>query len=206
MSSNRSSRSSKSSRVVRNSKKRKRASPAVAAARAPWISDGIDYGPARAAVRDLATWAFDLAENHLDDWPAARLHIRKTRQFIEARIAGKCSSTASVDDILFTADLLARIFDEDLDLGLSEALTILDMLELPLDAVAVHRPAHRAQDLAALAPVLASLTPMIVPTLHTLVKTAMQSRPAAPVAPLRFCDACGYVHEQGDHVRHRNAA
>ena len=209
MSSSRSSRSPKSARVVRNMKKRKKASPAVAAARAPWIFNGVDYGPARTAVRDLATWAFDLAESHVDDWPAARSHIRKTRQLIEARILGKRSKhegAVTVDDIVFTAELIARILDEDLGLSVSEALTILDKLELPLDAVAVHRPAPRARDLSALAPVLASITPLIMPTLQTLAKTATHSAPATPVAPLRLCDGCGYVHEQGDHVRHRNAA
>ena len=173
----------------------KKPSPAVAAARAPWIFDGIDYGPARAAVRDLANWALDIAERAVDDWPVGQVHVRNTRRFVSARIEGKKHRRVSIDDFWFTAELLARIFDEDLGLGLSEAMTILETLDLPLDAVPVHRCAPR--------------TPMLVPlraTLHTLVKSVMPTMTAAPVAPLRFCDECGYVHEQSEHVRHRNAA
>ncbi|MGN6105492.1 MAG: hypothetical protein ACTHU0_10340 [Kofleriaceae bacterium] len=36
---------------------------------------------------------------------------------------------------MFTAGLLARIFDEDLALGMSEAVTILDAIGLPTDVV-----------------------------------------------------------------------
>ena len=195
MSAYRSPRSTKSLRVVRSSNKRNKPSAAVAASRAPWIFDGIDYGPARAAVRDLANWALDIAEKSHDDWPAARVHIRKTRRFIDARIAGKRSNAASLEDLEFTASLLTRIFDEDLGLALSEALTILDSLSLPVDAVPVPRRAVRA-------PVLVSLRA----TPHTIANSAMRTLPAPPVPPLRFCDECAYVHEHGDHVRHRNAA
>jgi hypothetical protein len=189
------SRSSRSSRFAGASKKRKKPSPAVAASRAPWIVDGIDYGPARAAVRDLANWALDIAECAVDDWPVGQVHVRNTRRFVTARIAGKEPRRVSVDDIWFTAELLARIFDEDLGLGLSEALTILETLELPFDAVPVPRRAAR--------------TPTLMPlraTLHTLAKSAMSASSAAAIAPLQFCDECGYVHEHSDHIRHRNAA
>ena len=200
MSAARSSRNRKSSR---SSKEMKKASSAVAAARAPWVFDGIDYGPARAVLRDLANWALDIAERAVDDWPTARNQVRNTRRFVSARVEGKQPRRVATDDILFTAELLARIFDEDLDLGLSEALTILEMLELPVDAVAVRPPAPRTSAIASVMPMLASITPMIAPALHTLAN-AMQS--AAPVAPLRFCDECGYVHERGMHIGHRNAA
>jgi hypothetical protein len=112
-----------------------------------------------------------------------------------ARIEGKKPRRVSVDDIWFTAELLARIFDEDLGLGLSDALTILETLELPIDPVAMPRRAPRR--------------PMLVPlraALQTLAKTATPAPTVHRVAPLRFCDECGYVHEQSDHVRHRNAA
>jgi hypothetical protein len=194
MSASRSNRSSRSSRSARAPKKLKKASPAVAAARAPWIFEGIDYGPARAAVRDLANWALDIAERAVDDWPVGQLHVRNTRRFVSARIEGKTPRRVSVDDVLFTAELLARIFDEDLGLGLSEALTILETLELPLDPVPVHRQAPR----------MSKVVPLRT-TLQSLARSAMTSSPAS-VAPLRLCDACGYVHELGDHVRHRNAA
>ena len=195
MSASRSSRSSKSRSVVRSFNARNKPSPAIAASRPPWIFDGIDYGPARAAVRDLANWALDIAEKSLDDWPAARLHVRKTRRFIDARIGGKRSNAASLEDLEFTATLLTRIFDEDLGLGLSEVLTILDSISLPVDAVPVQRRAARV-------PVLVSLRA----TPQTIANGPMQTSPAARVPPLRFCDDCAYVHEHGDHVRHRNAA
>ena len=172
----------------------KKPSPAVAAARAPWIVDGIDYGPARAAVGDLANWALDIAERAVDDWPAGQVHVRNTRRFVSARLDDKKPRRVSIEDIWFTAELLARIFDEDLGLGLSDALTILDTLELPVEAVPMPRRPPRM-------PMLAPLRA----TLHTLAKSVMQT-PSATVAPLRFCDECGYVHEQSDHVRHRNAA
>jgi hypothetical protein len=41
-------------------------------------------------------------------------------------------------------------------------------------------------------------------TLHTLTRNPTLRAPVPP--PLRFCDECGYVHEPGDHVGHRNAA
>ena len=195
MSASRSSRSSRLRQIHRASKKMKKPSPAVAASRAPWIYDGIDYGPARAAVRDLANWALDIAERAVDDWPRAQVHVRNTRRFVSARIEGKKPRRVSIDDVWFTAELLARIFDEDLGLGLSEALTILDTLELPIDPVPMPRRAPRM--------------PMLVPlraALQTLAKTATPTSHARPVAPLRFCDECGYVHEPSDHVRHRNAA
>ncbi|MGN6109129.1 MAG: hypothetical protein ACTHU0_28745 [Kofleriaceae bacterium] len=175
------SRSSRSACAIK-----KKASPAVAATRAPWIRDGIDYGPARAAVHDLATWALDIAERAVCDWPAGLAHVRNTRRFVTARINGKRPRRASIDDVMFTARLLARIFEDELRLELTDALTIFDSLCLPLDVVPIRRPARSA-------------------TLHPL------TRPPAPVAstavlPLRFCDECGYVHEPGSHVHYRRAA
>ena len=172
------------------------AAPAIAAARAPWIRNGIDYGPARAAIHELASWALDIAERAVDDWPTGRAHVRNTRRFVEAQIAGNRPRGASIDDVMFTARLLARIFDDELGLDLSDALTIFDILQLPLDVVPIHRAAPR---------------PARLPTsvLHTLLRTAAPIAPAtrAPAPPpLRFCDDCGYVHEPGEHVRLRNAA
>lgn len=189
------SRSRSSSRSVRRPSKKK-AAPAVAAARAPWIKNGIDYGPARAAIGELANWALELAERAVADWPAGRAHVRNARRFVEARIDDKHSRGASIDDVMFTARLLARIFDEDLGLGLSDVLTIFDTLDLPLEVVPVSRYAPRAP--RSLPSVLQTLT-------RTSAPMASASRAAVPPL-LRFCDECGYVHEPGDHVRHRNAA
>ncbi len=183
-----------SSRSARSPKKK--AAPAIAAARAPWVRNGIDYGPARAAIHELAAWALDIAERAVGDWPSGRTHVRNTRRFVEAQIAGNRPTGASIDDVMFTARLLARIFDDELGLDLSDARTIFDILALPLDVVPTRRPAPR---------------PVQVPTsvLHTLLRAAAPIAPAtrAPAPPpLRFCDDCGYVHEPGEHVRHRNAA
>ena len=109
---------------------------------------------------------------------------------MEARIDDKHPRGASIDDVMFTARLLARIFDEDLGLGISDALTILDSLELPTEVLPF--------------PIF---TPRTTQSLSNVVplRARSASRAVQP-PPLQFCDECGYVHEPGDHVRHRNAA
>lgn len=178
-----------SSRKVRRSSKKK-ATTSVATARAPWIKQGIDYGPARSALDDLSSWALDLADRCVEDWPAGRAHVHATRRFIDAQLAGKRLRNVSIDDVMFTARLLARIFDEDLGLGISDALTILDSLDLPLDVLPFPYHTPRAPH----------TTSNVVP-----FRTRAASRPVAPPL-LQLCDECGYVHEPGDHVRRRNAA
>lgn len=178
-----SSRSSSRSRL-----NNKPASPAVAAARAPWIDDGIDYGPASAAVRELALWALAVAERDVEDWPAARKRVRNTRRFVLARLDGK-DRRLPIEDVLFTASLLARIFDDDLGLDLADALAIFDSLELPTESLPAPTPRSPS---------------------HARGARPIASAPQRPmhVAPplLRFCDECGYVHEPGLHVGYRNAA
>ena len=157
--------------------KKKKAGPALAAAKAPWIDGDIDYGPAAAAVHDLATWALDVAERDVGDWPEARKRIRNTRRFLLARLAGK-DRQMPVEDVSFTASLLARIFDDELDIDVADTLEIFGALELPTDVVPVHAPT-RAQ-------------PM--------------SRRSFVPPPLRLCEECGHVHELGQHFDYRNAA
>ncbi len=165
------------SRSVTRLGSKKKAGSKLAAAKAPWIDGDIDYGPAVTAARDLATWALDLAERDVGDWPEARKRIRNTRRFVLARIAGK-DRRMPVEDLIFTASLLARIFDDDLDLDVADAFEIFDALELPTDVVPVRAPT-RAQ----------SMSPRsFVPT------------------PLRLCVECGHVHESGEHIVYRNAA
>ena len=165
------------SRSVTRLGSKKKAGSKLAAAKAPWIDGDIDYGPAVTAARDLATWALDLAERDVGDWPEARKRIRNTRRFVLARIAGK-DRRMPVEDLIFTASLLARIFDDDLDLDVADAFEIFGALELPTDVVPVRAPT-RAQP--------------------------MSPRSFAP-APLRLCVECGHVHEVGEHVGYRNAA
>ena len=156
---------------------KKKPGPALAASKAPWLDGDIDYGPAAAAARDLATWALDVAERDVGDWPEARNRIRNTRRFVFARLAGK-DRRMPVEDVIFTASLLARIFDDDLELDIGDAFEIFGALDLPTDVVPVRAPT-RAQP--------------------------MSPRSFVP-APLRLCVECGHVHEIDQHIGHRNAA
>jgi hypothetical protein len=171
---------SRSSRSPRSSKK----TAATTAVQPPWLDDGIDYGPANTAARDLATWALDLAERDVADWPAARKRVRNTRRFVLARLAGK-DRRMPTEDVLFTASLLARIFDDDLGLGLADSLSIFDTLDLPTDIIPMPPPR---------------------PTTPAVRACPAPSRVAHVPPPLRLCDDCGYVHEPGLHVGYRNAA
>jgi hypothetical protein len=102
----------------------------------PWADvDGIDYGPAVAALGDLVTWAFDLAANDVADWPEGRRRVRTTRKFVVARLRGKRAHGAPLEDILFTAGLLARIFESETGLGMSEMVAVLDRIGLPTEVV-----------------------------------------------------------------------
>jgi hypothetical protein len=157
---------------------------ATTAVQPPWLDDGIDYGPANTAARDLATWALALAERDVADWPAARKRVRNTRKFVLARLAGK-DRRMPTEDVLFTASLLARIFDDDLGLGLADSLSIFDTLDLPTDIIPIPPPR---------------------PTSPAARACPAPSRVAHVPPPLRLCDDCGYVHEPGLHVGYRNAA
>lgn len=160
-----------------DNRSKKKAGSKLAAAKAPWIDGDIDYGPAVTAARDLATWALDLAERDVGDWPEARKRIRNTRRFVLARIAGK-GRRMPVEDLIFTASLLARIFDDDLDLDVADAFEIFGALELPTDIVPVRAPTR---------------------------SKPMSPRSFVP-PQLRLCDECGHVHEVGHHIGYRNAA
>ncbi len=163
--------------VTRSGRAKKKAGSALAAAKAPWIDGDIDYGPAAAAARDLATWALDIAERDVGDWPEARKRVRNTRQFVMARIAGK-DRRMPVEDVIFTASLLARIFDDELDLDVADAFEIFGALDLPTDVVPVRAP----------------------------TRTQPMSPRAFVPPPLRLCEECGHVHELGFHRGYRNAA
>lgn len=174
---------SRSSRSSRSSKKPRAATAAV---QPPWIDDGIDYGPANTAARDLAMWALALAERDVEDWPTARKRVRNARRFVLARLAGKDRGMPA-EDVIFTASLLARIFDDDLGLGLADSLSIFDALDLPSDIIPFPpRPKSPAT--------------VMRPTARAPNRTAHMP------PPLRLCDECGYVHEPGPHVGYRNAA
>lgn len=103
--------------------------------RRPWVIGGVDYGPAMAAVADLAAWAFGLAAKDVRDWPEGRRRVKSAERFVLARMRGQFNSATPTDDVLFAAGLLARIFEADLSLRMSEMVMILDELGLPTDVV-----------------------------------------------------------------------
>ena len=101
----------------------------------PWVVGGIDYGPAVGAVTDLATWAFELAANDVAEWPEGRRRVRSARRYVLERLRGRRALRTPAEDVLFTAGLLARIFDSELSLGMTEMVSILDELGLPTEVV-----------------------------------------------------------------------
>jgi hypothetical protein len=163
--------------VSRSGRAKKKVGAALAASKPPWLDGDIDYGPAAAAARDLATWALDIAERDVGDWPEARKRVRNARRFVFARLDGK-ERRMPIEDVIFTASLLARIFDDDLDLDVADAFEVFGALELPTDVVPVRAPT-RAQP--------------------------MSPRSFVP-SPLRLCVECCHVHEIDHHIGYRNAA
>jgi hypothetical protein len=149
----------------------------------PWIVGGVDYGPAIAAVADLAAWAFELAARDVEDWPEGRRRVRSARRDVLARIRGKRAARATTEDVLFTAGLLARIFEAELSLGMAEMVTILDELGLPTEVVPLMPRSQRSRGGRP-----ASVVPLVPP-----------ERPAG-AQPAPCCTGC--VH----HPRFRNAA
>jgi len=105
---------------------------ATAPAAAP---DGIDYGPAVAAVHGLAAWAFDLAARDVTGWPEGQRRVRAARRFVLARLRGKRPRDVPFEDVLFTAGLMARIFEADLRLPMTDMVAILDRLGFPTEVV-----------------------------------------------------------------------
>src|SRR5262249_35780055 len=94
----------------------------------PWADaiDGIDYGPAIAALHDLVTWAFGLALTDVADWPEGQRRVRAVRKHVRARLAGKHPRAVPYEDIFFTAGLLARIFEAEIGLDMAEMVAVLD--------------------------------------------------------------------------------
>lgn len=220
----RSSRSS-SNTAARGRATKKAAAPATIAARAPWVEDGIDYGPARAAVEDLVGWVLELAEREVDGDPADVKRIRKVRRSFVNDFDGR----VPVDDLIFVGQILARVFDRDLGLGLADQLAIFEKLDLDTDVLPLWAPIPRRHSAASHGAVTPTRMPAREPVERTPMPTvrirfegpASPRVPASPCCragtaqtpspkappPLRFCDDCGYVHEPGDHVfQRRNAA
>jgi hypothetical protein len=110
-----------------------------------YLADGIDYGPAYAAIADLAEWALGLAAADVADWPEGRRRVKSATRFVLDRLHGKRTRAVPSDDILFTAGLLARIFEADVGLGMNEMVSILDQLGLPTEVVPMMPRAQHSQ-------------------------------------------------------------
>jgi len=187
---------------------KRKADPATVATGAPWVKNGIDYGPARAAFKDLAAWALDLVDREVADDRADKRRVRNVRR----ALLGTASREPSARDVMFTAQVLARVLDRDLALGLADQLAIFEQLDLSTDVLPLWSPTPRAST------PLDGRTPTRIPTpAHaeppptTTVRIRLETVPTVQIdaptpPPLRFCDECGFVHELGDHVRYRNAA
>lgn len=124
----------------------------------PWVIGGIDYGPAAATVGDLSAWAFDLAARDVVDWPAGERRVRAAHQWVLDGPGGN-SHADPFGDVLFIASLLARIFDADLHLGMSEMVAIFDRLGLPTELVPM-MPRRQASASAPMHPPHAPITPL----------------------------------------------
>ena len=114
--------------------KRERSTPKRRITPLPWIVDGINYGPAILAIEDLAEWAFDLARENVTGWPEGVHRVRNARRAVLDMLRGRRTRAAD-EDVVFTALLLIRILDADLELGASEILAVLAELGLPTDDV-----------------------------------------------------------------------
>jgi hypothetical protein len=101
----------------------------------PRMIGGIDYGPAFAAVHDFAAWAFDLAARDVADWPEGQRRVDSARRFVLARVRGKHPRRVPVEDVLFTAGLLGRIFEAKLGRSMSDLMAVFAQLGFSTDPV-----------------------------------------------------------------------
>lgn len=138
--------------------------------------DGIDYGPVVAAINDLIAWAFELAERDVAGWPEGQRRVRTARRFVLARLRGKRPRDVPFEDVLFTAGLMARIFEADLRLPMSDMVAILDRLGFPTEVVPL-MPRATASACRPQHPPITPLRPRTGPS------------PRRP-APADACDTC----------------
>jgi hypothetical protein len=146
---------------------------------APFID--IDYGRARDALGELAAWAFDLAGADVVDWPEGKRRVRNARRYVLARLRGKTIASTPFEDVLFTAGLLARVFEADLALDVGELVDTFELLGLPTEVVPIVPRVQPSVRLGA--------RPHVVPL-----------RPVEPRITAQPCVECGCV------PRFRNAA
>jgi hypothetical protein len=183
----------------------------------PWADvGGVDYGPAIAAIGDLVTWAFDLAAADVADWPEGRRRVRATRRYVLARLGGRRVRGVPSEDVLFTAGLLARVFEAEAGLGMSEMVAVLDRIGLPTEVVPLmpRVQPHARMPLGRPSPLAGSPhatrrapAPPVSPEIVALFRDAHRELEAKGLLELLGdepehtpCDQCG------NRPRHRNAA
>ena len=161
----------------------------------PWAEsvDSIDFGPAVAAVADLAGWALDLAAADVADWPEGVRRVRTCRRYVLRTLHGKRTGSIPYEDVLFTAGLLARIFEAELGLGMAEVVAMLDRIGLPTEVVPM-MPRIQPHARVPLRAPFVRVAPAPMPRLYT---DDDGDDDAIGVAP---CDECGH------RPRYRNAA
>lgn len=94
----------------------------------------VDYKPALTAISDLFSWAFDVATEDVADWTEGKRRVARARTYLLSSLRGK-THACPTEDVMFTAALLARIFEAELRLPFAEVVRILDSLELPTEVV-----------------------------------------------------------------------
>jgi len=94
----------------------------------------IDYVPAVNAMEDLVRWAMRLAVRDVSGWPEGRERVHNVRRYLVKSLRGRPTRVPN-DDLLFTAGLLARIFESELRLPLSAVVEMLGEPELPTEVV-----------------------------------------------------------------------
>jgi hypothetical protein len=143
------------------------------------------------AAHDIAAWALELAARDVADWPEGERRVRNARKFVLAYVRGKEPRSFPTEDIEFTARLLARIFDDELRIGVANIIQILDDLGLPTDEV----PLERRR------PVGASIRSASMPVEPVIPLRPFSSYAAPALASQRGCDECNPLCP-----RFRNAA
>ena len=178
---------------TRPSKRKRKAARPAPPLTPPWLESGIDYDPALVAIEELIDWAFGVAAASVADAPADVRRVRNARRYALAAIHGK-ADPRSVDDVVFAAGLLARVFDADLGLGLGDIVTVLEQMGLPADDVPrpPRRPPGRRQPHAASAPIDLTAVLDAVAAIQSLAPIVpLRPRGArVPAAPAATCAAC----------------
>jgi len=94
-------------------------------------------GRAAPTAITLAEHTFALAACDLDDWPLARLSLRRARRHVLSKLHGEPVGAEPSDDLWFAARLIVRALDADVGFTDLETIALFDAIGLPLDAVPI---------------------------------------------------------------------